>query len=430
MHCPSGQHAPQSPGHDWQVSPLSQSLLPQQAPQSPGHDVQVSPLSHWLLPQQAPQSPGHDLQVSSPPQLLLPQISPAPPSETTKIPSTRSMASDVASTSVADMSAKVISSACPGRMSAARVKTISMTKGSPSTLPPDMYASETGVSSKDMMKVNTLILPSPCACCWRECPATSFLSSAHTSSGPSMQLKLAKVSLVWLKLNTNSKPCGLALSRASRAILMEHFTVSPWLPEKVQNSSVGHTPQSPGQLSQVSSPLHRPSGQAGHTPQSWVQVEQVSSYWASHTSLPQQGSQSCLHETQVSPKSHRPLPQQGSQSSGQRLQFSSCAQMPSPQQSGQSWGQLSQFSAKSPSQLPSPQQMPQSAGQVKQLSTVSKVSSSSQSPLGQTESHAPQSSGQVLQFSTSESSHRPSPQSGTTSHEVLASPGVPKSPSP
>ena len=74
------QHEPQSCGQLWQLSPLSQTWLPQlgQGPQSWGQVAQVSPLSQLPLPHDGhgPQSWGQVAHVSVESQTWLPQATP------------------------------------------------------------------------------------------------------------------------------------------------------------------------------------------------------------------------------------------------------------------------------------------------------------------------------------------------------------------
>ena len=99
----------------------------------------------------------------------------------------------------------------------------------------------------------------------------------------------------------------------------------------------GHAPQSPAQLVQVSPGLHVPSPQrAGHAPQSPAQLVQVS-VAALHVPSPQRGGhapQSTGQTIQLSPALHVRSPQPGGhapQSLAQLLHVSAALHVPSPQ---------------------------------------------------------------------------------------------------
>ena len=166
-------------------------------------------------------------------------------------------------------------------------------------------------------------------------------------------------------------------------------SLQPGVPFASQQSVTGHSPQSLGQLPQVSPASHAPSPQSPPPWQAGQACIAISAQSSSHSWSQQK--ESCSQTDASQPPSSQPALPFGSQQS--------------PFGQGQSPGQVSQVSFGS--QVSSPQtpvHSPQSAGQVSQFS------SGSQLPSGQTPGHSPQSVGHVPQ--SSPSSHIPSPHTG------------------
>jgi hypothetical protein len=179
----------------------------------------------------------------------------------------------------------------------------------------------------------------------------------------------------------------VTLKEGGTALMSTHWSAQPTTSRHVFGT---HSPQSAGQIEQVSKSSHFPLGQTEQTPQSSLQDAHVSTLLHVPSPQPTHLPQSVGHVEQFSTAGlQMPLPHasQGPQSGAQERQSSAPLQKPSPQSlhTPQSPGQLEHDSPASQAPLPHVVQRPQSLGQLEHVSLPA-----SQVPSPQSE-HLPQS---------------------------------------